>query len=76
MADKRNDGQERKNFVIKTLIIILLILMAFLSTVLYVYAYPKTEVVLWGAFEGRAGDVIKLDELYLKKYSKMSVKPS
>ena len=37
------ESSERKSLFIKTLLIIILLLLAFLSSVLYVFMYPKTQ---------------------------------
>ena len=41
------ESSERKSLFIRTIIIIILLLLAFLSTILYVYLYPKTRVNLY-----------------------------
>ena len=40
----QRESTERKDLLIKTMIIILLFLLAIVSTILYVFAYPRTKV--------------------------------
>ena len=67
MGEARSSN-ERKNLVIKTLIIVVLLLVAFLSTVIYVFAYPKTTVTLHDD-ETTAYKV--LSQFKVKKYSRL-----
>lgn len=61
-------SNERKNLVIKTLIIVVLLLVAFLSSVIYVFAYPKTTVTL---HDDATASYKVLSQFKVKKYSKL-----
>lgn len=65
MADQRG-GSERKNYIIKTLLIVVLLLLALLSTVFYVYAYPKTTITLYSICGNQQE---KETSFQIKKYS-------
>ncbi len=67
MGETRSSN-ERKNLVVKTLTIVVLILLAFLSSVIYIFAYPKTTVTLYDD-ETTNFDVIS--QFKVKKYSKL-----
>lgn len=72
MADNRG-GSERKNYIIKTLLIVILLLLALLSTVFYVYAYPKSTITLYSIC---GGNQVKEETFQIKKYSPIgSLKP-
>lgn len=72
MADSRG-GSERKNYIIKTLLIVILLLLALLSTVFYVYAYPKSTITLYSIC---GGNQEKEEVFQIKKYSSVgSLKP-
>lgn len=72
MADQRG-GSERKNYIIKTLLIVVLLLLALLSTVFYVYAYPKSTVTLYSIC---GTNQQKEESFQIKKYSAIgSLKP-
>lgn len=66
MAFGNRGGSERKNYVIKALIIVLLFMLAMMSTVLYIYAYPKSTITLYSMCGG-----VKNEEssFKIKKYS-------
>lgn len=65
MADQRG-GSERKNYIIKTLLIAILLLLALLSTVFYVYAYPKSTITLYSIC---GNNQEKESSFQIKKYS-------
>lgn len=46
---EQRESTERKNLFIKTIVLVILLLLSFLATILYVFAYPKTTVVLYNA---------------------------
>ena len=67
MGEARS-STERKNLIIKTLIIVVLLLVAFLSTVIYIFAYPKTTVTL---HDDATTSYKVLSQFKVKKYSKL-----
>ncbi|MGN0961784.1 MAG: InlB B-repeat-containing protein, partial [Christensenellales bacterium] len=72
MADKKG-GTERKNLLIKTLLIVILLLLALLSTVFYVYAYPKATITLYSIC---GNNQEKESTFQIKKYSPLgAIKP-
>ena len=66
---EERESNERKNLFIRTVIIIILLLLAFLSTILYVYLYPKTRVYLYDT------DYTPIRSFAVKKYSTLSSLP-
>ena len=66
---EERESNERKNLFIRTIIIIILLLLAFLSTILYVYLYPKTRVYLYDT------DYTPIRSFAVKKYSTLSSLP-
>lgn len=66
---EERESNERKNLFIRTIIIIILLLLAFLSTVLYVFLYPKTRVCLYDT------DYTPIRSFAVKKYSTLSSLP-
>ena len=67
MGEARSSN-ERKNLVVKTLIIAVLLLIAFLSSVIYIFAYPKTTVTL---HDDETAAFKVLSQFKVKKYSKL-----
>ena len=67
MGEARSSN-ERKNLVVKTLIIAVLLLIAFLSSVIYIFAYPKTTVTL---HDDATAAYKVLSQFKVKKYSKL-----
>lgn len=61
------ESSERKSLFIKTLLIIIILLLAFLSSILYVFLYPKTQVLLYDS------DYNLIDTLTVKRYSKLNI---
>ena len=70
---EKRSSSERKSTFIKALIIALLLLLAFLSSVIYVYAYPKTTVTLYDLDPSSANTV--LHQYQIKKYSTLGSIP-
>ena len=66
---EERESNERKNLLIRTIIIIILLLLAFLSTILYVYLYPKTKVYLYDM------DYTPIRTFEVKKYSTLESLP-
>ena len=67
MGEARSSS-ERKSLVVKTLIIAVLLLIAFLSSVIYIFAYPKTTVTL---HDDETAAYKVLSQFKVKKYSKL-----
>lgn len=66
---EERESNERKNLFIRTIILIILILLAFLSTILYVYLYPKTRVYLYDT------DYTPIKSFEVKRYSNLESLP-
>lgn len=66
---EERESNERKNLFIRTIILIILILLAFLSTILYVYLYPKTRVYLYDT------DYAPIKSFEVKRYSNLESLP-
>ncbi len=66
---EERESNERKNLFIKTIIVIILLLLAFLSTILYVYLYPKTRVFLYDT------DYTPIRSFEVKRYSNLESLP-
>ena len=62
-----NESSERKSLFIKTLLIIIILLLAFLSSILYVFLYPKTQVLLYDS------DYQLIDTIVVKRHSKLKI---
>jgi len=63
---ERRESNERKNTLIKAILIAILLLLAFLSSVIYIYAYPKTTVTL---YDDRSTNYSIIKQYKIKKYS-------
>lgn len=66
---EERSSSERKNLLIKTISIVILMLLALLSSILYIFAYPKTKVILYD------NDYRVLRAFEVKKYSKLTTLP-
>ena len=64
---ENRESSERKSLFIKTLLIIIILLLAFLSSILYVFLYPKTQVLLYDT------DYNLIDTMTVKRYSKLRI---
>ena len=65
---EQRESSERKSFLIKVILLAILLLLSFLATVLYVFLYPKTTIVLYDNGEA-------FYEYKIKKYSKLDNVP-
>ena len=63
---ERREGSERQSFAIKVIIIVILLLLSFLATILYIYSYPKTKVVIYDQI---AGEWEEKDSFMVKRHS-------
>jgi len=68
---EEKSSTERKNLFIKTIVLIVLLLLALLSTMLYIFAYPKTTVVLYDQ-----DMVTEIGRFSVRKYSALSSLPA
>jgi len=63
------ESSERKSLLIKVIMIIITLLLSFLATILYVFLYPKTTIILYDS------DYSILYSKEVKKYSKLDTIP-
>ncbi|MCI5497080.1 MAG: InlB B-repeat-containing protein, partial [Firmicutes bacterium] len=74
---EERESTERKSLLIRTILIIILLLLSLLSTILYVYLYPKTTVNLYidSGADWSEGAPKPYSSFSVKRYSKLSSLP-